>query len=1042
MKTDYTDPADDLFIEASEINDPAALEAFLNEKCAHDPSLLDRVRALLRASEGPSILKTPPAEVLHTLTSDKPGDTIGRYKLLERIGEGAFGTVFMAEQAEDVCRKVALKVIKPGMDSKHVIARFEAERQALAMMDHPNIARILDAGTTASGHPFFVMELVKGIPITQFCNERQLRINERLGLFMEVCSAIQHAHQKGIIHRDIKPSNVLVTLHGDQPVPKVIDFGIAKATQQRLTKKTLFTHFQQFIGTPAYMSPEQASLSSLDIDTRSDIYSLGVLLYELLTGKTPFDSKSLLEAGLDEMRRIIQEQEPANPSTRLSTLQGEERATVEKQHRVEPGKLSMLLRGDLDWIVMKALEKDRTRRYETASGFAADVQRHLQNETVVARPPSNLYRFQKLVRRNKFAVASVSAIAMALIVGLSVSTWMFFKERSAYNRAVAAEQEQTRLRKIADENRLTEVGLRHEAEIAKATEQKLREEADAARAIETRLRQDAEKAKANEQLLREAADAARETEVRLRRDAETAKANEQKLREKAEAEEQKAKSETAKSERFSKLLWRVNAGDDKYTDLDRGAEFDRDKTTLRDILDRNASERFSGQKSTSDEAQMRWNLGRAYQKLGVFDKAEAMLRESLEINRKLFGDCPNVADLLENLGDVYKNSGDWIKAEAMFREAMAMWRKLLGKNSDESWLLRQMGDVCVARNDFDKAERLFRESLMIRRKKFGNESMAVGESIEYLAAFLKDRGNLAAAEAMFREALAVRRKVQGKSVGVANSLNSLGEVLMERGLPEAEAMFREALIIQRTLIGNESLAATDSLYHLAEYLQDRGNLTEAEAMFREALAVRRKLLDKTDERVVFLLERLAKVLVLGYLKEVEPITRTTKNRTFPLLPPPRDRSGKLKDAESLYREALAIQRMRWGDNHSYIANLLTGLEVIFSERGDLTEEEGITREGLTIREKIAPDDWETFSKRLSLGHNLLQQKKYIDAEGFLSSGFAGVTLRKPIDLKSQQFLKTLLEAVVNDYGLLNQPAKAAEWRQKIEEFDKATAKPR
>jgi serine/threonine protein kinase len=322
----------------------------------------------------------------------------------------------MADQEEPVRRRVALKVIKLGMDTKSVIARFEAERQALALMDHPNIAKVLDAGCSESGRPYFVMELVKGIKITDYCDQNKLPTRERLRLFAQVCQAIQHAHQKGVIHRDIKPSNILVTLYDGVATPKVIDFGIAKATQQRLTDKTLFTAFEQFIGTPAYMSPEQAEMSSLDIDTRSDIYSLGVLLYELLTGRTPFDAKELLRAGLDEIRRVIREEEPVRPSTRLSTMLAADRTEVATQRQADPAKLTRLLHGDLDWIVMKALEKDRSRRYETANGLALDVQRYLTDEPVVAGPPSSLYRFRKFVRRNKLAFAAVSAVLGTLVV--------------------------------------------------------------------------------------------------------------------------------------------------------------------------------------------------------------------------------------------------------------------------------------------------------------------------------------------------------------------------------------------------------------------------------------------------------------------------------------------------------------------------------------------------------------------------------------------------------------------------------------------------
>ena len=368
------------------------------------------------------------------LEVERTGLMIGRYKLLEQIGEGGFGLVYMAEQVEPVQRKVALKVIKAGMDTKAVVARFEAERQALALMDHPNIARVLDAGTTQAGRPYFVMELVRGISITEFCDQKRLSTSQRLELFMTVCHAIQHAHQKGIIHRDIKPSNVLVTLHDGKPVPKVIDFGVAKALGQRLTDKTLFTGFAHMIGTPAYMSPEQAELSGLDIDTRSDIYSLGVLLYELLTGVTPFDRETFAKAAFDEIRRMIRETEPPKPSTRLQTL-GKTLTTVAASRQIDALKLIHLVRGDLDWIVMKCLDKDRTRRYETANGVAMDVKRYLDNEPLVARPPSKFYEFQKTVRRHKFGFAAAAAVVAALTLGLAMSLWQYLEKSREFDRA-------------------------------------------------------------------------------------------------------------------------------------------------------------------------------------------------------------------------------------------------------------------------------------------------------------------------------------------------------------------------------------------------------------------------------------------------------------------------------------------------------------------------------------------------------------------------------------------------------------------------------
>jgi len=452
------DSDETIFAAALQWETPAQRAAYLDEACAGQPERRRRVEDLLRASDAASTFLERPvgqprkpvetAAMAPTLRQDfpeeplteRPGAKIGRYNLLQQIGEGGCGTVFMAEQEEPVRRRVALKVIKLGMDTKSVVARFEAERQALAMMDHPNIAKVLDAGATDSGRPFFVMELVRGIPITRYCDENKLDTQARLDLFIQVCHAIQHAHQKGIIHRDIKPSNILVTLHDGTPVPKVIDFGIAKATEGRLTNQTLFTAFEQFIGTPAYMSPEQAEMSGLDIDTRSDIYALGVLLYELLTGKTPFDAKELVQSGIDAMRKTIREKEPQRPSTRLSTMLGDALAATANAHGSDAVKLLKLIRGDLDWIVMKCLEKDRTRRYETANGLAADLKRHLTNEPVVARPPSTAYRFQKAFRRNKLVFAAGTAVALALIIGLVASSWQMLVARRALVREQAARE--------------------------------------------------------------------------------------------------------------------------------------------------------------------------------------------------------------------------------------------------------------------------------------------------------------------------------------------------------------------------------------------------------------------------------------------------------------------------------------------------------------------------------------------------------------------------------------------------------------------------
>jgi WD40 repeat protein/serine/threonine protein kinase len=475
----HPDPAKAIFLEAVERHAPDRWPAFLDRACAGQPELRCRVEALLQAhrevgtaqhrelaeATGPS----PAATVDEPPARERRGDVIGSYKLLEQIGEGGFGVVYMAEQTEPVRRKVALKVLKPGIDSRQVVARFEAERQALALMDHPNIAKMFDGGTTPSGRPYFVMELVKGVPITEFCDQNHLAPRQRLELFVPVCQAVQHAHQKGIIHRDIKPSNVLVARHDTTPVVKVIDFGVAKALGQELTDKTLFTGIAQMIGTPLYMSPEQAGMSDLDVDTRSDIYSLGVLLYELLTGTTPFTKERFRRAAYDEIRRIIREEEPPKPSTRLSESK-DSLPSISALRHTEPAQLTKLVRGELDWIVMKALEKDRSRRYETANGFALDIQRYLADEPVVAGPPSAAYRLRKFLRRNRGPAVAVALVLLALLGGIVGTTWGMIQavaeaeeKEKARGQALQESDRAGKAQKQATQDRNEAIAQRNEA---------------------------------------------------------------------------------------------------------------------------------------------------------------------------------------------------------------------------------------------------------------------------------------------------------------------------------------------------------------------------------------------------------------------------------------------------------------------------------------------------------------------------------------------------------------------------------------------------
>ncbi len=710
--------------------------AYLDQTCAGDANLRQRIEALLGAFErAGAFLKRPAvAEDARTLAdslppAERPGDFIGRYKLLQQIGEGGCGVVYMAEQEEPVRRRVALKVIKLGMDTKQVIARFEAERQALALMDHPNIARVLDAGATATGRPYFVMELVRGIKVTEFCDEHKLPTRDRLELFIQICHAIQHAHQKGVVHRDLKPSNILVTVNDGVSVPKVIDFGIAKATTgQPLTDKTLFTAFEQFIGTPAYMSPEQAVLTSLDIDTRSDIYSLGVLLYELLTGKTPFDAKELLQAGFDEMRRTIREQEPARPSTRLSSmLEGELTAAASRRH-VEALKLINLLRGDLDWIVMKCLEKDRARRYETANGLAMDLCRHLNNEPVVARPPSNLYRFQKQVRRNKLVFAAVAAVALALMMGVIVSL----------SQAVRATREKVKSEQVSQFLKDMLKGVK--PSVARGRDTKMLQEILDVTAA--RVGRDLSNLPEVEAELRSTVGEVyhylgrwEEAEAMFRRALELSR-----------------KLHGAEHPVVAQLL------NSLATTLVSRDELEEAEARYREALA--MRRRLFGEKDLS-VAETLGGLTFLLRRQFRLEEAEAAIREALTIQKERLGiDSPEVAESIRGLGAVLWRQGKLHDAEAKMREAVTIQSKL--PNRDEIVLTdmtEDLGLVLTAQGRYADAEQILSNALAARRKLLGNEHPDTLASMVWLLNALLPAGKYDVAEPLALECWTTREKV-------------------------------------------------------------------------------------------------------------------------------------------------------------------------------------------------------------------------------------------------------------------------------------------
>jgi serine/threonine protein kinase len=940
----------EIFEQALDLGSSEARFGFLKGACGGDADLLARVQTLLRAhDESGGFLPENPAAGATAATArlalgaeaEAPGTVIGRYKLLQKIGEGGCGTVYMAEQEVPVRRRVALKVIKLGMDTREVIARFEAERQALAMMDHPNIAKVLDAGATDSGRPFFVMELVRGVPITKYCDEHSLPTAARLNLFTQVCHAIQHAHQKGIIHRDIKPSNILVTLHDGVPVPKVIDFGIAKATLGRLTNQTVFTAFEQFIGTPAYMSPEQAEMSGLDIDTRSDIYSLGVLLYELLTGRPPFDPKTMVQAGLDEIRRLIREVEPPKPSTRLSTLTSADSTALAKLRGTDAAKLSVLIRGDLDWIVMKALDKNRTRRYESASAFAADVQRHLHNEPVTARPPSTAYLLQKLVSRNRLAFAAAAAIAATLVIGLGVSTWAFVREKAARERAVTAEAEQSKARQQAEEARANEARQRLAAE---ANEQKARTEAarseQAFKFMAGMLEGVGPSVAAGRDtaLLREILD---KTNLRL----------DQTLKDQPEVEAN-----------LRVMLSNV------YLDL---GDLPKAEAMALDAVAK--TEKLHGHEHL-DVAKALSELGLIRLTQGRLPEAESLFRESLAVLQKLPGDHgQDEAGAFYGLAAAQQKQGKLVDAETGLRQALALARKDPdAEDSGKDEILMLLGNVLMNEGRLAEAETMIREALAALKQHYGSDHPQVGTALATLSYVLQAQGKWAEAEAVFNEGFAILKKVYGPehpSIAMLR-FNQARLVLGQRKLPEAETLLRETLTLQRKVLGPESENVGKTLELLANVLQQEGKGDEVPALRGEAAAISKKVSGSPDPAAIG--EKMAgamKALNQGKWADGEagfrealalaekkggPVDPTVMQIRV-LLAQVALQQGRSAESETLMRGLLADSRQAFGNNSTYVANALLYVARACEAQDKLAETESCLREMLAISKTFTTD---------------------------------------------------------------------------------------
>lgn len=806
----------EILAKAIDIADPMERAAFLERECADQRDVRERIDLLLEKhfrTESESDLGASDATLSYSTNTSLAGSIVaGRYKLLEEIGEGGMGAVWMAEQREPVKRLVAIKLIKAGMDSKAVLARFEAERQALALMDHLSIAKILDGGTTDDRRPYFVMELVKGLALTEYCDSRRLSVRDRLALFAQVCNAVQHAHQKGVIHRDLKPTNILVTEHDGRPVPKVIDFGLAKALNAAgtLTDKTLHTTFGSAVGTPLYMAPEQVGVNSFDVDTRTDIYALGVILYELLTGTTPLERKRLQEAAWDEMRRLIRELEPIRPSARLSSSHS--LPSVAACRQIEPKQLTGLVRGELDWIVMKALEKDRNRRYESANGFAMDIQRYLANEAVLAAPPSNAYRFRKFVRRNRAKVVAGGVIAAALSLGM-IGTGL------ALQRALRAESQ---LR-----SQLTETEKAQKAEKARADE--LTKVSDFHTAMLDQLDVTAAGERLTEDVNRRFLEALERANV-------------------------PAAERAAKADEFRAQWEQVNATDTARSLIDESII----KPAIRAI-----DEQFQDQPLI--DAALRKSLGEVYYDLALYDAAYPLLKKALDTRqRELPGDHPNVIFALYAVGVLLFDQNKFDDAEPYYREALEKSRRING-NDDKSTLdlISDLGLLLKKSGRLEEAEPFYREAIERKRRVLGEEHPETISSINNQAFLLLEQRKYDQAEPLFREALAKNRRVRGeKDPLTVNSISALGSLFYDQAkYSEAEPYFREALEKRRRLLGEEHPDTVASYGNFGSALLRQRKIVEAEPFLREAMEASRRILGQDAVNTLSFAREFADLLV-------------------------------------------------------------------------------------------------------------------------------------------------------------------------------------
>lgn len=911
---------------------------------------------------------------------ESAGTVIGRYHLLQKIGEGGMGEVWLAEQKEPVRRRVALKVVKAGMNTREVMVRFESERQALALMDHPAIAKVLDAGSTSDGAPYFVMEYVAGVPINTYCDNHRLSTRDRLELFIHVCEGVQHAHQKAIIHRDLKPSNILVTEVDGRPAPKIIDFGVAKALSQRLTADTMLTRAGAMVGTPEYMSPEQALSSGEDIDTRSDVYSLGIIFYELLAGAPPIE---LSKVALTEFLRRLREDDPPKPSTKVSSADPVSSFDVAHKRRTEAPTLVRQMRGDLDAIALKALEKDRSRRYGSPSEFGADIGRYLRNEAVLAVPPSVVYRARKLARRHRAAFVTATAFVLVLTAAAVISTWEAVRTRRAEAKA---KQESAVAQAVND---FLQKDLLGQASPYYQTKP------DPNITVRTVLERAAQNINGKFDKQPEVGAAIRDTigqtyiDLGLYPEARAQLQQALDLQRKALGPENPATLKTVT--RLARAVYLQGK------DGEAGNLLTRALAVQRRIL---GPEHPDTLESMND-------LANVYGDQGKYAEAEALYSQTLAIQRRVLGpEYPDTLTSTNRLAIVYYDEGKYAQGDALESQTLDIRRRVLGPENPDT--LRSM-DVLAAFYDAEgkhaQAEALGIQTLEVRRRVLGSEHPETLASMNNLASTYDGEGKYAQAQALYTQSLEIKRRVLGpEHPGTLTAMNNLANAYSNQGeYAQAETLYTRTLEVERRVLGREDPSTLYCAYDLALLYAAEGKYGEAEVLFSQTAEVQRRVLGPEHP------DTLATVSGLGIAYQ---------------------RRGRYAMAETCAAQALAGRRHALGSQSPDTIASEADLALAYLSQGKFAQSEPLAREALQAEEAQA-DNWQRYRAESVLGASLAGETKYADAEPLLLSGYQGMRAMKGrIAVPDQYHLDLAHQWVVQLYEAWGKPAKAAPWKRK------------